>query len=126
MTLLLDQFRSDGFDFRLLKRAGDVALLVKSKPGGTPSYEVVKLVCAPDREMFGRIIPAHEAMPPSESWGQRGWTYCDHDRAEVKFAKLSAAETGARPPRITIAEGQTSHDHPRQAVLTLPIEVCHE
>jgi hypothetical protein len=123
MTPLPDQFRHDGFDFRLLKRIGDVVLLVKSKPGGTPSYEVVKLIRAPDREMFGRIIPAHEAMPPSEAWGQRGWTYCDRDRADTKFAALTSIDSGARPPRFTIAEGQKRHDHPPQAVLTLPSEV---
>jgi len=119
MTPLPDTFRSDGFDFRLLRRAGAVALLVKSKPGGTPSYEVVRLVRVPEREMFGRVIPAHEAMPASEQWGERGWTYSDRDRAEAKFSDLTGTGgTDAGMPRSTHAEGQNSRLPEPQAVVT--------
>jgi len=106
MTPLPDRFRSDTFDFRLLKRAAAVALLSKSRTAGYVSYEVVKLVRVPDRQMFGRVVPAHEAMPASEQWGERGWTYSDRDRAEAKFAKLSAVETGSGMPRSTNDEGR--------------------
>jgi len=26
----------------------------------------------PEREMFGKLVPAHEAMPGSEQWGRAG------------------------------------------------------
>ena len=110
MKLLPDTFHSDGFDFRLLKRDANVALLVKSKPGCVASYEVVKLMRVPAREMFGRPVEAHEAMPASEQWGQRGWSYPNRDQAEVRFRKLTGISTGAEIPRISNDEGQNSLD----------------
>jgi hypothetical protein len=119
MRPLPDTFRHDSFDFRLLKRAGAVALLVKSKPGGTPTYEVVRLVRVPDREMFGREIPAHEAMPASELWGERGWSYPDPNRAKAKFAALTdTVRPAAGMPRTTHDEGQNSRPPEPQAVVT--------
>ncbi len=121
MTPLPDTFRSDGFDFRVLKRAGAVALLVKAKPGASPSYEVVRLVRVPEREMFGRVIPAHEAMPASELWGERGWTYSDRDRAEAKFSELTGTGgTDAGMPHSTHAEGQNIRPLEPEAVVITP------
>lgn len=118
MTPLPDIFRNDSFDVRLLNRAGAVALLSKSKPAGRVSYEVVRLIRVPEREMFGRVIPAHEAMPASEQWGERGWTYCDRDRAEAKFRKLtSTGSTGAGMPRTTHDKGQNRRPSEREAVV---------
>ena len=118
MKPLPDNFHSDGFDFRILRRGGDVALVVKSKPGGTSSYEVVRLIHVPARQMFGRLVPAHEAMPASEQWGQRGWSYPDRDRAEAKYRKLTGhARTGAEMPRSSNDEGKNSPDRQMVGVM---------
>jgi len=120
MTPLPDQFRSDGFDFRMLKRAGDVALLVKSKPDGTPSYEVVVIQHRPAEVICGREYPAREAMPRSEGWGASGWTYIDRDAAEVRFDKLA----NRRKDAISDSKGlKMRHDYVPQAVLPLASEV---
>ena len=90
MIPLADKFRRGGCDWRLLKRAGDVALLEQSKPNWSkPAYAVVivqkhRAKTWPD----GRVSEAREAMPPDEAWGTLGWTYSDLPPAEVKFEAL--------------------------------------
>src|SRR5262245_36209737 len=79
---LPDNFRSDGFDFSVLNREGNVALLAKSKPGGVTSYEVVVIQHRPAEVICGQPYPAREAMPRSEEWGVAGWSYCDRDQAD--------------------------------------------
>ena len=88
MKPLPDTFRSDGFDFRLLRRDADVVLLVKSKPSGTASYEVVILQHRPAEIIGGIHYPPREAMPRSADWGISGWSYATHETAEARFQKL--------------------------------------
>jgi hypothetical protein len=88
---LPERFRYDNFDFRMLKREGDIAIFAKSSPSHPrepDSYEVVRVQRKPARLLFGRDIPAHEAMPASEDWGIHGWTYAKLEAAEKKFAEL--------------------------------------
>jgi hypothetical protein len=85
---LPETFRSDQFDFRVLNREGDVALLAKSKPGGTTSYEVVVIQHRPAEVICGQPYPAREAMPRSEDWGVAGWSYRDRERADARFYRL--------------------------------------
>jgi len=116
---LPETFRNDQFDFRVLKRESNVALLAKAKPGGTTSYEVVRLVRVTERELFGRVIPAHEAMPGSEQWGERGFSYCDRNRAEAKFRELTGKDgAGAEMPRVTHDKGRNRRPSEPQAVVT--------
>ena len=101
MTPLPDQFRNDGFDFRLLKRAGTVALLAKVRPNGTPSYEVVVIQHRPAEVICGREYPAREAMPKSKDWGTSGWTYADREAADTRFNKL----TNGRKDAVSSSQG---------------------
>jgi hypothetical protein len=87
-----EQFRSDGFNFRLLKRQGRVALLAKEKPQHShPSFEVVHIQLHPAERVFGQDLPEREAMPPTESWGTLGWSYCALADAEARFNQLCKA-----------------------------------
>ena len=89
MTQLPDTFQSDGFTFRLIQRHGNVALLEKTNPAACkPSYEVVIIQRLPARNLFGADLPASEAMPPSEAWGEQGWTYSNLESALRKFEQL--------------------------------------
>jgi hypothetical protein len=64
-------FRSDGFDFQILDREGEVALLAKKKPRWNFSiYEVVRVQAWPAELIKGRFTPEREAMPRSEQWGR--------------------------------------------------------
>jgi hypothetical protein len=77
MKALPVSFTSDGFAFCQLDRSSGVALFHKRKGDLDGSYEVVLVQRVPERVLFGRLVEAHEAMPPSEAWGEKGWTYRD-------------------------------------------------
>lgn len=63
-------FRSGGFDFKMLLRNADVALLRKAKPGlGFESFEVVVIQHHKDRIIAGKFIEGGEAIPSSEGMG---------------------------------------------------------
>jgi hypothetical protein len=53
------------------------------------AYEVVKIQKYPETEIFGNLVPAHEAMPGDEQWGKRGWTYTSKEKAFKKFEELT-------------------------------------
>lgn len=85
MVPLKTQFRQHGFDFNLLKRSGQIALLKKTSDAKIESFEVVVIQQRKQVTMFNRVVEAHEAMPPSESWGTYAWSYNDEDRANLKY-----------------------------------------
>ena len=90
MQSLPVKFSDRGFDFELCDRQGDVALLAKRK-GDVLSYEVVIVQKrAAHTWPNGNTTPAHEAMPPSESWGKFGFTYPTKEPAQARLAKLVA------------------------------------
>ena len=89
MKILPTTFRSDGFDFALLKRYGDIALLRKTKPRlRFESLEVVVIQRHNTFEIKGKLIPASEHLPSSGQWGVKGWTYSDRLSADRKFNQL--------------------------------------
>lgn len=89
MKPLPETFRQDGFDFRILRRRGRVALLAKGKPGHRlQSFEVVLIRERPAEIICGYEYPEREAMPPSESWGEAGWTFTTQANAETAFDRL--------------------------------------
>lgn len=60
--------------------------------GGAIGYEVVIIQQAAEGTMFDTVVPAHEHMPSSESWGRLGWTYPDLSLARAKFYSLTAKQ----------------------------------
>jgi hypothetical protein len=81
-----------GFEYRQLKRAGNVAIYQQTRKGRSPafsSYEVVILRPYKAWESFGRFFPAGERYPKSEDWGLYGFTYRTIEEAERKFAELT-------------------------------------
>ncbi len=88
MNRLKTSFRSDSFEFRQLDRTGDVAVFAKRKGELDTSYEVVAVQRVPERVLFGRLVEAHEAMPTSEAWGEKGWAYRDKPSAFRKMREL--------------------------------------
>ena len=105
MRELPTAFRSASFDFKLLVRDGDIALLRKTKPGlAFESFEVVMIQRHETFEIKGKLIPAGEHLPRSEQWGIKGWTYSDRLSADRKFNQLISAsaffeQLGASPTR---------------------------
>lgn len=93
MKPLPEKFSKDRFDFELCDREGDVAMFRKVHQGGTvPSFEVVIVQKHRERTIAGKLIPAGEAMPYSEQWGEKGWTYPDRKAATDKMSDLVLQE----------------------------------
>ena len=106
-------FKRAGFTFDQLRRMGDVVLLAKSKPHSSTrsSYEVCRVRRCPERTIAGKIIPAHESLPPDEAWGTYGWTHTSLDSAMAKFAQLITGRHAAHA---------LSPDAPPFSTATLP------
>jgi ABC-type ATPase with predicted acetyltransferase domain len=82
-------FRSDGFDFQILEREADAALLAKKKhTWNFRIYEVVRIQVWPEEWIKGHFTPEREAMPRSEQWGVHGWSFSDIRDARRKFYEL--------------------------------------
>jgi len=122
MNTLPETLTYDGFGFRLLKRAGAVALFEKRKPSHSrESFEVIIVQQHPAETICGRNYPARESMPPSEAWGTSGWTYPDLEHAKNKFRVLvESRQEAAFQPAATSAGASSSensrttkarHDH---------------
>jgi hypothetical protein len=91
VKILPTTFKSDGFDFQILDREGQVALLAKKKSGWDfDLYEVVRIQVWPAEWIKGRFTPDREAMPRSEQWGVCGWSFSDIRDARRKFYELVA------------------------------------
>jgi len=91
MKPLPQKFSKHGFEFELIKREGDVALLKKTR-GAYAGYEVVKIQKHNGVEYEGSVTEAAEHLPGNSDWGISGFTYllADLDRAERRFAQLVA------------------------------------
>ncbi len=93
MKELKATFDQSGYSFRQINREGDIAIFEKRWIEGgedsSISFEVIRVQKRSGREMFGQFIPAHEAYPSSEQWGEQAWTLTDRDRAFAKAAELT-------------------------------------
>lgn len=85
MKKIPNSFKLGGYSFTLLRRAGDVALFKKTKPGVTPSYEVVIVRRHVGRTIAGIAIQPAEYMPSSDEWGRYGWTDASLEAATRRF-----------------------------------------
>ena len=98
-------FRKSGFDFKQVRRDGDIAIFEKRHPEvSNPSWEVVIVQHNGAREMAGVAIPSKESMPWSEAWGKLGWTDLTLEAAESRFNSLvksrqDAVSRSAQSPR---------------------------
>ena len=73
-----------GRHYTIEKRTGDVAIAT----AGEKDWEVFVIQHRPDKEMFGNIIPAHEAIPATHEWGSNSWSYTSEAGANKKFDEL--------------------------------------
>lgn len=91
MRPLATEFRKDGYDFHLLERVADVALFEK-RAGAIVSWEVVVVQKYGERTIMGRVVPPTEAMPSTESWGQKGWTLTTLAAARLRLVDIVVRE----------------------------------
>lgn len=90
MKLLADYYRKNSYDFRLVKREGDVAIYSQHEPetGNVVAYEVF-IVRRHEGLTFGdRKTEAAEYGPSNEEWGSYGYTVWTMEAAALKVEKL--------------------------------------
>jgi hypothetical protein len=87
-------FTKNGFLHELVAREGLICLVRRTRiyPDGERGplhFEVVKLRQSAERILpNGTLLPAAEAYPSSESWGENGWTYKSEASALHKYRLL--------------------------------------
>lgn len=80
-------FRKWGFDYRLIRRQGNVVLYEqKSKYGNIISYEVMRVQTVKSPTEFHQV--GDEYLPGTNSWGTLGWTLGTLEDAEKRFAEI--------------------------------------
>lgn len=99
MIPLAIKFKSDGFDFRQIHRSDDIAIYSKSKGEFTGLEVVLVQKRAEHTWPNGSTTPAHEAMPGSESWGTKGWSYTDRTAALARMSALMQMPPSIKQPR---------------------------
>ena len=92
MIPLPDSFHERGFDYRILRRDGRIALLQKSKPNQKISYELIIIQQRQAEKIYGRAYEAREVVPRPEQWGVCAWTPFNLEIAHIKFDELRRKE----------------------------------
>jgi hypothetical protein len=83
---LCSEFKHCGYNYRQIKREGNVAIYSQAKGGVVLAYEVIVIRNRPARTWpNGKTTPEHEAYPGNEEWGRFGWTCVTLDRALERF-----------------------------------------
>lgn len=95
MKPLPDIFRSRGFDWRVLQREGDIAIVEQNKPEWRePVLNVVIVQKHKARRLpNGEMTVDSEGLPSWEQWGQEAWTCADKADSKRRFNKLVDAAT---------------------------------
>lgn len=90
MTPLPTTFRKSGWDYKVISRDGDIAVLEQSKPGNdTKFFETVHVLRHNGYEIAGNKVAPAEHLPSSEQWGTLGFTYRDKESAFRKAEEMA-------------------------------------
>lgn len=109
---LPEQFSKNGLPYKMIQRNEVVAMF---GVGGIyyPDkfhYEVVRIFQVPEKVLFGKTMPAHEAIPGNEQFGREG-SKCitDRNQAEAYFDDLTEKLNTSKRPHLdyTLKENST-------------------
>lgn len=87
-----DTFRKNGFDFRLLKKDGGIAIFELSKKKVVYGYEVHKLrIFAYPPHLTGDFMGCshYERLASREDFGRYAWSFNSLKKAKEKFAEVA-------------------------------------
>ncbi|MBC8416942.1 hypothetical protein H8E06_01255 [bacterium] len=89
MKVLEKEFKSCGFNFKQVKRTGDVAIYKKKAANhGGQSYEVIKVSRHNGYNLGDNYVHPAETYPSNSLWGTHGWTCQTIEAADLRFDKL--------------------------------------
>ena len=86
------EFKYKGFDYRLHKSEGKIAIYFQFLENNFLGYEVIRLKFHKGVHRHGTFYPDRYLYPTDNDWGVYGWTYKDATKAEDKFLELIKKE----------------------------------
>jgi hypothetical protein len=115
MTPLPRIVRKGGFALALVERTGRVAIYRQHWPNSDPNRDAYEVILPQVRTTNheGERVEPYEAFPSAESWGTKGWTFTDLDKAVQKLLQLTRKASRAR----TVSRRNRSNGHRSIAVL---------
>lgn len=100
-----EEFNKSGFNYKMVKRAGDVAIFKQSLINGSYScYEVIAIKLSEPHPVWNKDCEYDliECYPSNSEWGKNGFTCMDIGAAEKRLEEiLSKIEL----KRLSIYEG---------------------
>lgn len=98
MKPIPNNFRKNSWDYKLIKRVGDVVIYAQSKKGIIKAYETHKIrqKTASTCEFHGSVgkvitvnHPNREILAGNEDFGRYGWTFFTLEKAQEKLQELT-------------------------------------
>lgn len=85
---LPEMIRKNGYDYKQIRREGNVAIYEQMDAGAHVAYEVFEIRKQPASEFNGIRYEAKERMPSNEEWGQNAYTVHDLSAAERRMKEI--------------------------------------
>lgn len=90
MKKLETEFKRWGFDWKILDRTENWALLEQVISDSVSNFNVARIKKCQESNINGNIIPEQELLPSAEQWGQCAWNYGPNKaRAEERYLDLA-------------------------------------
>ena len=85
---LTDFYRNNGYDYKLEKRVGDVAVFEQYSEGKLIAYEVFEVRKQKETDWGTVHYEAKEKVPSSEEWGNNAFTVSSLKRADFYVEQI--------------------------------------
>jgi hypothetical protein len=82
------EYKKNGFTYQQVFRDDVTAIYSQSDEEGVIAYEVFKINKNEEREIFGKVFPASESVPPTTQWGNNAYTVHTLEKAFEKQAAI--------------------------------------
>lgn len=86
-----DFYKKNGYDFKLIKRQGDVAIFSQYSEGEIIAYEVFEIRKQKEADWGEIHYEAKERIPSNEEWGNNAYTVWTLKEAMAKVAEIQLA-----------------------------------
>jgi hypothetical protein len=105
ITPLPAAIRKDGFELKLVRRIGRAAVYRQHFLRGIPDHDAYEVILPQVRNTNheGETIEAYEGFPSAESWGTKGWTFTNLDKAVQKLLQLGKRASQNAPCSGTVS-----------------------
>jgi len=88
MKQIPQEFRKNGFDYKISQRRYNVVLLSQSKNKRLLGYEVHTIKKRKSHQIDQNVIPSGEYLASNEMFGQSTWSFQNEYYALLKYKEL--------------------------------------